>query len=256
MGHGRWWTRARRMKLIAGGDSFVWGSELKDHLHGGLGGHSKSTFPALLAAQHGLDYECVALPGSGNDSIARRVVEACHGQDDIAVLVSWTWSARYEFWVTRQEKWETISSAQYERRSNGAGLSKEFIQTFFDDVGFSDYWETYSSLREITRLQDHLTVRNIPYLFTISDNWFEKVHCLKEPDKIMSSMHHHLDWRRWFFFPQGERYPKTEAPRGFYQWAVEERYEQGPQLHPLESAHASAARLMSDRFLTLLNERQ
>jgi hypothetical protein len=243
------------MKLIAGGDSFVWGSELKDHKHGGPGGHSMSTFPALLATEYGLDYECVALPGSGNDSIARRVMEACYDQTDILVLVSWTWTARYEFWVTQQEKWETISSAQYERRNGSVGLSKDFIQTFFNDVGFSDYWETYSSLREITRLQDHLTVRNIPYLFTISDNWFEKVHCLKDPDRVMESMHHHLDWRRWFFFPQGERYPKTETPRGFYQWAVEERYEQGPQLHPLEDAHKSAARLISDRFLTLLRER-
>ena len=243
------------MRLIAGGDSFVWGSELEDHKHGGHGGHSQSTFPAILAKQYKLDYECVALPGSGNDSIARRVIEACHNQDDIAVLVSWTWSARYEFWIQQRERWETISSAQYERRDDSAGLSKDFIQTYFNDVGFSDYWETYTSLREITRLQDHLTARRIPHLFTISDNWFEKVHCLREPDPIMRSMYHHIDWSKWFFFPEGLKYPKTTTPRGFYQWAVEERYEQGPQLHPLEAAHKQATKLMSDRFLTLIKER-
>jgi hypothetical protein len=243
------------MRLIAGGDSFVWGSELIDHKHGGQGGHSLSTFPALLAAQHGLDYECVAIPGSGNDSIARRMIEACHDQDDVVVLVSWTWSARYEFWITQKERWETISSAQYERKDDSAGLSRDFIQTYFNHVGFSDYWETYSSLREMMRLQDHLTARRIPYLFTLADNWFEKAFCLREPDKVMGSMYHNLDWRRWFFFPQGERYPKTTTPRGFYQWAVEEKYQQGPQLHPLEAAHKQAAKLMSDRFLTAISKR-
>lgn len=245
------------MKLIAGGDSFVWGSELRDHKHGGPGGHSPSTYPALLAQQNGLDYECVAMPGSGNDSIARRVIEACYDQDDVMVLVSWTWSARYEFWIDKKSHWETVSSAQYERKAFApfAELSKDFIQTYFNDVGFSDYWQTYTSLREITRLQDHLTARSIPYMFTICDNWFEKADCLRKPDPVISSLHYHLDKRRWFFFPEGSKYPKTTTPRGFYQWAVEERYEQGLQLHPLEEAHVSAAKLMSDRFLTLINER-
>lgn len=245
------------MRLIAGGDSFVWGSELKDHKHGGLGGNSLSTYSALLAQQHDLDYECVAIPGSGNDSIARRVIEACYDQDDIVVLVSWTWSARYEFWFTEENKWETISARQYELGDKVLGLPKDFIQTYFKGVGFSDYWETYSSLREITRLQDHLTAKNIPYLFTISDNWFDKAHCLRQPDSVISSLFHHLDWRKWFFFPEGNKdlVNHTKGSRGFYQWGYEEGYKCGPQHHPLEAAHVDAAKLMSDRFLTLINER-
>jgi hypothetical protein len=243
------------MKLIAGGDSFVWGSELIDHKHGGQGGYSLSTFPALLAAQHGLEYECVAIPGSGNDSIARRVIEACYGRDDVVVLASWTWSARYEFMFTHDNKWETVSARQYELGDELDAPHKKFIQSFFKNVGFSDYWETYSSLREITRLQDHLKARQIPYMFTIADNWFPKVDSLRQPDDVMRSMYEWIDWDRWYFFPAGTEKRETCNPRGFYQWACEQRYKRGPQLHPLEEAHLDAAQMMSDRFLTAISKR-
>ena len=57
--------------VLAGGDSFVWGSELSDHKHGGPFGYSKKTFPALLAD----NYLCAAYPGIGNKDIALRVQE-------------------------------------------------------------------------------------------------------------------------------------------------------------------------------------
>lgn len=239
------------MKLIAGGDSFVWGSELEDHKHGSHGGHSQSTFPAILAGQYKLDYECVALPGSGNDSITRRVIEACHDQDDIAVLVSWTWSARYEFRFVHDQCWTTVNARQYEIAENTDTPHGDFIQHFFRSVGFSDYWETYSSLREMMRLQDYLALRKIPYMFTITDNWFAKAHSIKHADTSIRSLYSQIDWNHWYFFP-----PSTDSsPRGFYQWAAEEDYELAPQHHPLERAHRDAADMMSHRFLTLMHER-
>ena len=54
--------------VLAGGDSFVWGSELSDHKHGGPNGYSHKTFPALLADS----YLCAAYPGIGNREIAHR----------------------------------------------------------------------------------------------------------------------------------------------------------------------------------------
>ena len=77
------------MKLVAGGDSFVWGSELLDHMHGGPNGYSKSTFAALLSSGK---YVCAAYPGIGNIEISKRIKQAI--DTPCKVLVCWTWPSR------------------------------------------------------------------------------------------------------------------------------------------------------------------
>ena len=82
-------------KLIAGGDSFIYGSELKD----GYYSPSQSTYPALIAKELGWDYVCTAIPGFANSSIRRTVIDACESTEDIElVIVQWTFSGRYEFY--------------------------------------------------------------------------------------------------------------------------------------------------------------
>jgi hypothetical protein len=100
------------MILVAGGDSFVWGSELADSSHGGNGGHSLRTFPSLLAKDH--EYQCVAYPGNANDSIARMTMIACEqnkNKKQIA-LVCWTFPNRYEFRfnIKDTQQWEVINT--------------------------------------------------------------------------------------------------------------------------------------------------
>ena len=58
------------MIIVAGGDSFVWGSELSDHQNGGPYGYSRKTFTSLLSAG---TYYCAAYPGLGNRAISRNV---------------------------------------------------------------------------------------------------------------------------------------------------------------------------------------
>ena len=109
------------MILVAGGDSFVYGSELKDcsdrlypeNYDNSLYGYSLSSFPALLAKN--FDYRCCAWPGYGNDSIARSVIAECSTLDNCGVLVSWTFPGRYEFrftYNTEQKKspWFSFNS--------------------------------------------------------------------------------------------------------------------------------------------------
>ena len=88
------------MNIVAGGDSFVYGSELKDCIRA----HSHSTFPALLTHDVKQTYRCTAWPGIGNDAIARRVIDELyihriHGAQarDLFVIVNWTFPGRYEF---------------------------------------------------------------------------------------------------------------------------------------------------------------
>jgi hypothetical protein len=172
------------MIIVAGGDSFVWGSELADHRHGGPDGYSLKTVPALLSDS----YICAAYPGIGNKEIAQRVREVLtYTHNKLIVIVCWTWPSR-------------------------------------DNELHSD--------RHIKLLQDYLEYHNYPYIFTCADN------CVITGN---------LDYSNWFLFPSGQPW-ETPSPRGFYQWAVENKYSVGPEHHPLEQAHIDAAHLMQEKF--------
>lgn len=177
--------------IIAGGDSFVWGSELYDSPHGGPGGHSRNTFAALLA---GSKYICCAYPGNSNKDIVHSTIKCCElVSKPFGVLVSWSWS-------TRDNK---INS---------------------DD--------------EIIELQTYLENRFIPYMFTCADN-------------IVVTKNKNIKWDKWFLFPviKNSGWHPNEEPRGFYQWALEHKYELAPRdKHPLERAHLDAAALMKGKF--------
>jgi len=174
--------------VLAGGDSFVWGSELADSPHGGPDGFSYKTFPALLAD----NYLCAAYPGIGNKEIANRVREILVWSEPDMVIVCWTWPSRDNM----------INSDQY-----------------------------------IESLQDHLEYHHVPFIFTCADN------CIITGN---------LDYTNWFMFPPGHGVDQTESPRGFYQWAVENKYECGKENHPLEQAHSDAAKLIKEKFNELV----
>jgi hypothetical protein len=174
--------------VLAGGDSFVWGSELADSPHGGPEGYSKSTFPALLAT----NYICAAYPGIGNFEINRRVRSYLNWiKNDVFVIVCWTWPSR---------------------------------------DGFLD------SDNAIENLQEYLEYHKFRYMFTCADN------CVVTGK---------LDYSNWFMFPPA---PATTEPRGFYQWARENKYLCGPENHPLEQAHRDAVTLIRDKFDELVKK--
>lgn len=176
--------------VLAGGDSFIWGSELSDHRHGGPDGYSHLTFPALLADK----YLCAAYPGIGNREIALRVRNFLTWSKPDIVIVCWTWPSR-------------------------------------DFTLDSDF--------HIQNLEEHLLYWQIPYLFTCADN------CIITDQ---------LDYKNWFMFPAGSGPDQTESPRGFYQWAIENKYKCGQENHPLEEAHRIAADLMQGKFNELVKK--
>jgi hypothetical protein len=268
------------MILVAGGDSFVFGSELKDQVDGA----SQSTYSALLAKQNDMEYHCVAWPGNANNAISRMVVNACNQyQTQIGVIVTWTFSSRYEFrfnYNTRQKitpwysvnawsvldkpeqilrefksKDNSIFNAHIDnlRTANETGVS-EFAKTFFKHVGDSEYYELYSSLKEILFLQFYLKQNTIPYLFIAADNHFyDCPNYYRQQDENINSLYSQIDWDKWFFFESGSAPDQTSSPRGFYQWAVENKYPIGTT-HPLEQAHQDATKLIKDKFNELVTK--
>jgi len=254
--------------IIAAGDSFVYGSELAS---------PANTFTALLGAT-----ESIAWPGYSNDAIARTTIERCEQGGVTGVVVSWTFPGRYEFrfsYDTRQKKtpWYAINAwtiqndpgvierefvthnpdilnAQIKtiERAKQTGVA-DFAEVFYKHVGSSEYWEIYSSLKEIVYLQNYLIVKQIPFMFTCADNSIFNNYTVDNADTVITSLLNQIDQTNWFWFPEGKGADQTETPRGFYQWAVENKYPVGTT-HPLEQAHQAAANLMKDKFNDLVKK--
>lgn len=181
------------MILVVGGDSHVWGSELKDCKHSGPNGYSENTFTYLLGKD--MQYICTANPGIGNREIHDRVMTNLVVGS--VVLVCWTWQSR-------------------------------------DNELDSDHW--------IISLQQRLKKFNIPYLFTCVDN------CIITGNPK-------IDYNNWYMFPAGTNKDyETLTPRGFYQWALENKYSVGSDGHPLEQAHQDAYNLIKDKFNELVQK--
>ena len=259
------------MIIVAGGDSFVYGSELADC----VGTHSKNTFPALLAGDS--YYACVAWPGYANDSIARTVINYCENnkQEDIFVIVSWTFPGRYEFrfdydteqftgnwyaitpWTAVDDNNEFLKDfknnnehvlahhVNHRKTAKRTG-TYEFSETFYKHVGGSEYWKIYSSLKEIVYLQNYLKTNNIGYLFTCASTDLFLNHTLEHKEEFCTNLHNQIDFDNWYIF-------SNTTPLGFYQWADFNKYKIGTT-HPLEEAHRDAAQLMKDKFNELVKK--
>ena len=213
------------LTILAGGDSFVYGSELADC----NGTYSRNTFSALLAEKN--NYVCVAWPGYANDSIARTVINYCENnkQEDIFVIVSWTFPGRYEFrfdYDTGQRTGNWYAISPWTALDDNNGFLKDFkshdniilnhhvnhretakqtgtynfAKTFYKHVGGTEYWEIYSSLKEIVYLQNYLKVNNIGYLFTCASTDLFLNSTLDSKEEICTNLYKQIDFDRWYIF--------------------------------------------------------
>ena len=240
--------------LIAGGDSFIYGSDLKDCDYTT---HSKNTMSALLAKD--MQYVCSASPGYSNMAIARTTILDCekYKDKDLFVFVSWTFKNRFEFkfaYNPHQNKddpnWCSFNSKDldYFNFGNfkifGSSIAQDFkpdtikfLNMFYRHVGHDNVYEYYATLKEIVFLQNYLNVKNIPYIFTLANNFF------LEPidDENISVLLKLIDFDKWFLF---------DNCFGFVQWAEINKYEKR-DIHPVEEAHKDAYILIKD----FLNEK-
>jgi hypothetical protein len=129
----------------------------------------------------------------------------------------------------------------------------EFAKAFYKHVGNNEYYEVYTSLKEILFLQQYLTLNNIPFLFVPADIYLEDAHYAQLNDTTMSAIYNQIKWEHWYTFPKGTKTNETRFPRGFYQWAVENKYPIGTS-HPLEQAHFDASKLMQEKFNELVKK--
>lgn len=267
--------------LVAGGDSFTVGNELTDHTNGYF---SSLTYSALLAKSAGIEYQCCASPGSSNTAISRLTIAHCERlrkqNCNFIVTIMWTFNQRFEFRFNydtkqRQSPWYTISTWTAERDTTN--ILKEFVnanecieisqiknintaretgvadfaEVFYKHVGNSEYYEIFTTLKEIVFMQNYLKVNNIRYLFTTAD--WQQENYLRSQDEYLNNLYSQIDWNNWYFFPGGQGPSQTNYPRGFYQWAIESGYKIGTT-HPLEDAHFDAFKLLQEKFNELVKK--
>jgi hypothetical protein len=254
-------------RLIAGGDSFTYGSELKDCFilcEGSLPKevYSYNSYSALLARELNLEYVCAAHPGYSNSAIRRNTMDICEQYNDIElVIVMWSFPNRYEFkfdhaweqitlWSIEENVEERIKSEfhnenpivfdahlQKLKRERELGIT-DFAKSFYRSVGYTEFWECYSSLVDIVMLTNYLKLRNIPYLFTGVDSCLLNNANRYSNDLSMKTLLAQLDLKNWYWFPN---------ERGFYTWAKEERFPFATT-HPREEAHTEAAHLIYEHL--------
>ena len=266
------------MIIVAGGCSFIWGTELGDCRHHAPSGYSRQTWPANLANSHSSTYACVASAGSGNTIIARNIINYCEKNKEVFPIVQWTWPVRFDFKVITTNGWETLGPWQADEQFRpGEDLKEDdslfnyaennkqkakmtgintLANTFFKYVGSGEYWPIYSTLKEIIFLQNYLKSKNIPYMFSCADasSIFYNYTVEKENDPYITDLMNQIDLDKWAFFPPGTKGNETKTPRGFYQWAVENKYDIAPAGHPREQAHIDASKLMQEKFNELVTK--
>jgi hypothetical protein len=208
------------MMLKSFGCSFIFGTDLRDDGRTGTyATPSNLTWPALLAKNTGLDYVCYARPGSGNLRILERVLShAASGEKDLFVI-GWTWIDRFDYTDT-QDSWNTILPI------DDSTLGK----TYYKDL-HSQYRDKLTTLIHIRTAIDVLNRNQIPFIMTFMD------------DLIFESQWHTtpaVTSLQEFIRP----YMTKFEGKNFLDWTRAHNYEISPTLHPLETAHAEAAKLM------------
>lgn len=268
------------MILVAGGDSFTYGSELADGVtpfdptEDALPIVSMSTFTALLAKDFNMQYECTAYPGFSNNAIRRTVMNACENLQEIGlVFVTWTFPGRYEFrfdyatgerwgnWYNLnpwsiiddveqiKKEFKTDNTMVLQHHTNHLARAKqsgvaEFAKVFYKHVGLTAYWGTYNSLTEIIMLQQYLQLKKIPYIFSMVDEALLNncTHLLH--DENIVALYNQIDFDRWVTFPNNQ---------GFFTWARDYKYPFATT-HPLEPAHVDAAKYIKENYNELVKE--
>jgi hypothetical protein len=208
------------MMLKSFGCSFIFGTDLRDDgLTATYATPSNLTWPALLAKNTGLDYVCHARPGAGNLRILESILSHAASDEKDLFVIGWTWIDRFDYTDT-QDSWNTILPV------DNSALAK----TYYKDL-HSQYRDKLTTLIHIRTAIDVLNQNRIPFIMTFMD------------DLIFESQWHvtpAVTSLQEFIRP----YMTKFEGKTFLDWARSHKYEISPTLHPLETAHAAAAKLM------------
>lgn len=211
------------MKLKSFGCSFIWGSELPDERPGpGLPNsqHSNLTWPALVAAALGHEYQCRAWGGTGNFSIAHQVLnelERDRGQP-CWYVINWTWIDRFDYVDPQYHTaWRTLRPNEH----------SELHEQYYKNI-HTEMQDKLMSLSQINLCIDQLQKLRVPYISTYMD------HLLFEKKQ-------HNTAGAYFMQKNIQPYMTDFEGQNFVQWALALGHPITRAGHLLETGHAAVA---------------
>jgi len=230
-----------KTKIVSFGDSFVFGSELKNNSDG------SQSWIAQAARNLGVDYETRAVPGCGNEAITRQILSyfSVNPSDEVLAVINWTWGPRWDFYITGAEQWVTLGQTCVPSKltNHVSHTEAERIIKFYQDYpGNSTCWDKFRSLQTIAFSQYYLKSLGVPVIQTYMEEefWDRQWHA---PDYVQQLQN--LTQEPMLTF-EGKNFVDWSYSHGF---AVTQ-----PGLHPLEEAHAAACDLWQPVYAQALKE--
>jgi hypothetical protein len=274
---------AQVKKIVSFGDSFIFGSELKNNEHG------HKAWPGLIAADLGLDYETMAVPGCGNEAIAQQIFtyfSSCSTKDTLAII-NWTWCMRWDFYLASVKEYIALGPTCVPDKLKDKleqGQATELINFYNTYVANSHQWNQFRSLTAILATQSFLKMHNIKNLQTYMDRE------LFMPPVAPSRLEHYLAFKdvSWpditkesqldtlpeqIKIELDQNYNSMSEPdyiqilqkmvwsemhdfdgQTFLEWSHSCGYQVTPPPgdHPLEKAHSAAADLWKEQYRKLI----
>lgn len=216
------------MNVISFGDSFIFGSELPNNTHG------DKAWAGLIAQKLGCKYMTHAVPGCGNDHIARQLYSwfSNNSAKDTLAIINWTWMCRWDFYIVEHETWITLGPTCVPEKLKDIveyTQAEDLVNFYNHRVNSSLVWNKFRNLQTIWAAQQYLERKGVNVIQTYMDyEMFDtKWHA---PDYIQEL--------------QQLVYPKLQLfdNKNFVDWAKSQNY---PVTtvgnHPLEQAHIAAA---------------
>lgn len=211
-------------KLKAFGDSFVYGSDLKDTSDKQIK-PSQLTWTARTAEIIGVDYKCYARPGVGNNHIAQQVLQ--NASPDSLCIINWTWIDRWEFFDIVENKWTTVRPTGTEDHPL-AEIYYKYLQ--------SELQDKWQSLNYVYSTHEYLRRHKIPFVSHIMDELLLDVthHCPRYIAELQNDIRDDIE--RWPYYTT------------FLTWSQMNDFDISDNLHPLEEAHEAGANLWLEKY--------
>jgi len=223
-------------KIVSFGDSFIYGTQLKDE------GHS---WVATCAKKLGVDYQTFAQAGCGNESITRQILKyfSVPRDSNTLAVINWTWGIRYDFYLSGAEHWIPLchENNQIELEKRLSKEEAEKISNFYTNyAGKSILWDRWRSLQTIFSAQQFLKIHNIKNVQTYMDYMLldTEWHC---PDYIKTLQDLTKPQLKLF---EGKNFVDWSNANGYL---VTSDYN-----HPLEDAHEAASKLWLNTYRGVL----
>jgi hypothetical protein len=199
------------------GCSFIYGSELSDDFADKKHLPSQVSWPALIAQRRGYQYQCFAVPGSGNSQIAESVL--CQAVDTATSLfvVGWTWIDRFSHVDAATDKWKTIVPSD----------NSEIAQFYYRHL-HSQYQDKLNTLMCIKLTIDALKQQGHNFVMTYQDELIFETKWHTTP--AVSELQNYI--RPYLTAFEGQT---------FLEWSRLHGYPISALCHPLDLAHAAAA---------------